>query len=565
MSINIGKKDKSPVEVQEGKRTNYRLSSSMNNEFRVLINEILGMNSMLLKECDNPDLKEYAVNIQNAGRSLLSLVNDVRDFSKIESGEMTYAPVNYDLFLTLNECYDLYASRAQDKNLEFNFKIDSNLPVELYGDEKRIRQIIGSLLFYAIRFTKKGFVSLEMTFDRVIDGPRDAIDLVFFIKDSGDGIPEEAMAHLFEISDRIEQQRDVESADLGLNLTKRLVDLQCGTIQVESDFGKGTTFRISIPQMVKKEILMGDFFARRKNYTHSVEAEMNKFRAPKVNILVADELPMNVRVVKGFLKDTEISIDEAGNGMDALEKIKRKHYHVIFLDKDMPTMNAEETMEILKALAGNPNKETPLVMMVAEGDSVSASVYEKMGFAGCLQKPVREEALFAMLSRLIPSNLVEPLEVLGSKRVVKPVDGNAPQMAESGDVDVKTLLAMIQESKIPSDLLKLSASGFVDVNVGLNFCQNDEGLYRNQLTDFHKLNREDALESAMDNEDFELYRIEIRSLKSAALTIGAVDIASRAKAMEFACKDGHYDFVQMHHDDFIREYNQLMNLLSETL
>ncbi|MCQ2107481.1 MAG: ATP-binding protein [Fibrobacter sp.] len=568
MSINVGKKDKVPVEGQAIGRTNYRLSSSMSNEFRVLINEILGMNAMLLKECETPEMKEFAINIQDAGRNLLSLVNDVKDFSKIESGEMVYAPVNYDLFLTLNECYNMYATRIQEKNLEFNFKIDSSLPVELYGDEKRVRQIINSLLFFAVRFTKKGFVTLEVTFDRIADGSRDMIDLVIIVKDSGDGIPREAMEHLFDISERIEQLRDIERTDLGLNLVKRLVDLQGGTIQVDSDFGRGTSFKITIPTLVKKEVLMGDFWSRQKTYASSVKTEMSRFHAPKVRILVADELPTNLRVMKGFLKDTGITIDESSNGMDALEKIKRTQYHLIFLDKGMPVMNAEETLDILKTLAGNFNRNTPVVLMAAEDENISASECQKIGFADCLLKPVREESLFALFNRFIPTNLIESLgyaeSAVKTKMASKNTSADVPG-ATSQEFDAKTLLALIQESKIPSDLLKLSASGFVDVNVGLNFCQNDEDLYRNLLSDFRKLNREETLDAAMDNEDFELYRIEIRSLKSAALTIGAVDMASRAKAMEFACKDGHYDYVQMHHEDFIRDYNHLMSALNESL
>lgn len=568
MSISVGKKDKAPGENQNVGRTSYRLSSSMNNEFRVLINEILGMNAMLLKECETPEMKDLATNIQNSGRNLLSLVNDVMDFSKIESGEMAYAPVNYDLFLTLNECYDLYAARAQDKNIEFNFKIDSNLPVELYGDEKRVRQIINSLLFFAIRYTKRGFVTLEVTFERGVDGPRDTIDLVIVVKDSGDGIPKEAMEHLFEISERIEQQQDVESTDLGLNLVKRLVDLQGGTIQVDSDFGRGTSFRIVIPTLVKKETLMGDFLVRQKSYASSVKKDMRGFYAPKANILVADELPTNLRVVKGFLKDSGISIDEASNGMDALEKIKRKQYNVIFLDKRMPVMDAEETLDILKSLADNPNNNTAVVLVATEDENIPVSEWQKKGFADCLKKPVREEALFAILNKFVPSKLVEsrkrPDSVAPKKAAEKSQVADV-QDSGSRDLDAKTLLALIQESKIPSDFLKLSATGFVDVTVGLNFCHNDEDLYRDLLSDFRKLNRAESLDLAMDNEDFELYRIEIRSLKSAALTIGAVDMASRAKSMELACKDGHYDYVQMHHEDFIREYNHLMSALNESL
>lgn len=564
MMFNAGKKDKAPETKTEFTPVNYNLSTSMNNEFRVLINEILSLDAMLLRECDRPELKALATDIQKASRNILSLVNDLMDFTKVASGEMTLAPVNYDMFLTLNECYDLYAARARDKQLEFNFKVDSNLPMELYGDEKRVRQIINSLLFYSTKYTKRGRVSLEVSFERAIDGPREAIDLIIVVKDSGDGIPKVAMDNLFNISERIARQQDIESVDLGLNLIKRLVDLQCGSIHVDSDFGRGTTFTISIPQMVKKEYVMGDFFVRRKNHYSSVEVALNKLCAPNVDILVADELPMNHRVIKGLLKDSLIKVDVANNGMEALEKIKRKHYHVIFLDSELPVMNAEETMDIMKTLSGNPNAETPVVLLLADGAVSLPDVYEKQGFADTLQKPVREDTLFTILGELIPSSLVESPEVVvsNSPQAEKP-KADETQVQHNSSVDVQSLIAMAQDTKIPSDLLNLSATGFVDVSVGLNFCQNDEDLYREHLEDFVKLSHEQSLETAFDNEDFELYRLEMRSLKSSALAIGAVDVASRAKAMEFSCKDGHYDYVQMYHVHFMREYKNLLNTLND--
>lgn len=563
----MAKKDK--IQETEGQvgQTKYKLTTSMNNEFRVLINEILALNAVLVRECESSELREYAVNIQNVGRNLLSLVNDVMDFSKVESGEMTFAPVTYDLFLTLNECYDLFSTRAQDKNLQFNFKVDMNLPMELYGDEKRVRQIISNLLFYALKYTKRGEVTFEATFDRVADDPRDSINLILVVKDSGEGIPKEAMDELFLIVKRIERQQNVESVDLALNLTKLLVDLQGGDLQVDSDFGRGTTFRISIPQMIKKEAVIGDFFSRRQKYASSMEYAVNKFYAPNVNVLIADEVPMNLRLIKGLLKSTEINVEEASNGMDALEKIKRKHYHMIFLDKEMPVMGAEETLDIIKTLSGNPNAETPVIITLTEDDQFGPNRYRKLGFAECLHKPIRSEDLFPLLTRLIPASLLkmdkapaEPPRISGIQTVEEKKSHD-----EKTAVDTATLIAMAREAGFSSDLLRLSATGFVDVIVGMNFCQNDEGLYREQLADFVKLNREGSLETAFQNEDYELYRLEIRSLKSAALEIGAVETASHAKALEFACKDGLYDYVQMNHGIFIREYKNLMNVLNEMM
>lgn len=565
MKFNAEKNETSREQVS-ALSANYNLSASISNEFRVLVNEILSLDSMLLKECDKPELKALANDVQTASRNILSLLNDVVDFSKLESGEMSVVPVKYSLFLSLNECFELFATRVRDKQLDFNFKVDPNLPVELYGDEKRIRQIITTLLFYSIKYTRQGGVTLNVSYERVANGPRDSINLMIAVKDTGDGIPDIAMQNLFNISDRIARQQDIESVDLGLNLAKRLVDLLHGTIHVESGFGRGTTFSISIPQVVKKEDVMGDFFVRRKNYYSSIEGVVNSFCAPDVDILVADELPMNHRVIKDLLRASKIRVDSASNGMEALEKIKRKHYHVIFVDRDLPVMNAEETMDIMKTLSGNPNEETPMVLLVSDGAVSLPESYRKQGFANCLQKPVREDSLLAVLEELIPVDLVKTVvQVPSPSKVLQNSEKKNEKESPDVSADVPALMTLAKDPKVPSDLLNLSATGFVDIKVGLELCQNDEDLYREQLESFVKLSHEKSLEAAFENEDMELYRLEIRALKSSALGIGAIDLASHAKAMEYSCKDGHYDYTQMNHSHFMREYRNLLNILNDII
>jgi len=564
MKINLGK-NRLPERKEEksGDKRGYRLSFSLGTEFRGLINEILALNAIVLKGVEDPVLKRYSNKIQNASRGLLSVVNDVMDFSKIESDELDIAPVNYNLFQMLNECYEMFYQRAQDKNLKFVFDIDPNTPVELFGDEKRIRQILLNLIYYSLKFTSQGDVTLKVSFERDDDASSDIINLILIVSDSGTGIPQFAMDSLFQISDRIATGGDVDGVDLCLNLTNRLVNLFGGTLNVASEVGRGTTCKISIPQLVKRNEPMGDFFEQRKVHSHSMELVLEKFRAPKAEILMADGLPMNLRMVKSILSASKIKIDVADNGMEALEQIKRKHYDVILLDQELPVMTGGEVMEMISALSEVPNAETPVVLMIPDDQVVVKEVYEKQGFAECLQKPIREDRILLLLDKLLPPHLVEVAEDIPQK--VQPVNTKKPAAEPGAKIqkDARDVLDIVRDFNMSSDLLKLSATKFIDVRVGLNFCQGDEDLYRSQLIDFKKLNRQDTLESAMDDEDFEMYRIEVRSLKSAALAIGAIDVASRAKAMEFACKEGRFEFVQMHHGDFIREYKNLMSVLVE--
>ncbi len=564
MRFNFKKaKDGQPKVAKKTSATSYRLSSSVGNELRVLISEILGMDAMLLKACKDPSSKELANNIMNTGRNLLSLVNDVVDFSRIESGDMEIQPVTYSLFTLLSDSFGLYEARARDKGLNFSFAVDPNLPESLYGDEFRIRQIVNNLLFYSIRYTVKGEVVLDVGFDRSSTqsgGRENSIDLKICVRDTGDGIPKEAMEHLFQISQRIEEQRNVAGVDLGLNLTKRIVDLLGGDLLVESDYGQGTSFRISIPQEVKKETVIGNFAERRSEYLAASEMALGNFYAPNVKILVADDVPMNIRVIRGFLKESAIEIEAVNNGMEALEKIKRNRYDLIFLDYEMPVMNGLETLEILRTLSGNQNVDSPVIVLLTDDSLNLRENYLRAGFADCLVKPVREDALFLILSKHLPkeswSETMPAESAVEEERQERSVEKNVVMSPQRERIH-------LPELGVSSSLLQLAATGFVDVHMGLDYFQNDENFYKESLCAFAETRRESILDQSIESGDYEMYRLEARSLKCSALAIGAIDMASRAKAMEVACLEARYDFVQMNHENFIREYKNLVNVLKE--
>ncbi|MCF0221240.1 MAG: response regulator [Fibrobacter sp.] len=564
MKFSLGKNNSS-AKKENVTNERYKLSFSLGREFHSLINEILATNALILKGVDDPMMKLYATRIQNTSRGLMNVVDDVMDFSSIESGELKIAPVNYNLFLVLNDCYEMFFRRAQENNIKFIFDIDANTPIELYGDEKRIHHILTSLLYYSLKYTMQGQVSLKVSFERVGGADSENVNLILEVRDSGGGIPQFAMDSLFDISDRIGAGNDVDGVDLCLNLSKRLVEMFGGSFDVKSEVGSGTTCSMRIPQMVKRNVTMGDFLERRKTHSRSLEVVKERFCAPNAEILIADGLPLNLRIMKNVLAASGIRIDTADDGMEALEKIKRKHYDAILLDQELSVMTAGEVMEMMQTLSEIPNAKTPVVLMLSVNQVVVKEVYEKMGFADCLQKPVQEDSLLVLLNNLLPSNLVESKHVSAPKaQPSKPTKEKKSEQAQPEKESVN-FLDVVKDFNVPSDLLKLSATKFVDVHVGLNFCQNDDDLYRTMLMDFRRLNRENSIQAAMDNGDFEVYRIEVRSLKSAALAIGAIDVASRAKAMEYACKDGKFEYVKMHHENFIREYKNLMNVLGDML
>ena len=518
--------------------------ANMSHEIRTPINGILGMDSMLLKECKDESLRDYALNIQSAGQTLLSLVNDILDISKIESGKMEILPVTYSVFNVLNDCYNMVAIRAKDKNLELVMDISPEIPAALFGDEVRIRQIINNLLSNAVKYTNEGTVTLSVWTEKVEVDPMQGnkgnqVELFIHVKDTGIGIREKDVGKLFRDFVRLDEKRNrnIEGTGLGLNLTKQLVDMMGGFISVDSVYGEGSTFKVHLMQQVSDEKPLGDFYKLYKQQVNVMDAAHEKFIAPDARVLLADDMQMNLKVFAGLLKDTKIQIDTAINGAEALKLIEKNHYDVIFLDHMMPVMDGIEAFRQMKLLANNPNANTPVVMLTANAVVDAKNQYMDEGFSDYIAKPIREEVLLSCLRKFLPKELVKPVEKNSS--------------AENASSEIEKSAA--QSSAKLAD--------FLDEATGLAYCMNDQNFYKEMLGEYVSADKTEELMEAFSKEDFEYYRITVHAVKSTSLTIGAIKVSEDAKALEMACKGGDFDFVKKNHEAFIQKYTALIRLL----
>ena len=300
-------------ELLQANEAKSQFLANMSHEIRTPINGILGMDSMLLKECQDEGLREYAKNIQSAGQSLLSIINDILDISKIESGKLEIIPTRYELFSILNDCYNLTKVKIEEKPITLHMKINENIPAKLYGDEVRIRQVMNNFLSNSAKYTHEGSITFGVDYEEKSEGE---IWLIITVSDTGIGIKEEDLEKLFASFTRIEEKRNrnIEGTGLGLSLTKNLVDLMQGEITVKSIYEEGSCFTAKIPQKIIDKTPMGDFDKRYRQYIHQSEEQAISLCAPDAKILVVDDVPMNLIVVKGLLKATKIQIDTAKNG-----------------------------------------------------------------------------------------------------------------------------------------------------------------------------------------------------------------------------------------------------------
>ena len=521
--------------------------ANMSHEIRTPINGILGMNTILLKECKDESLLEYARNIQNAGHTLLSLVNDILDITKIESGKTDLSITEYDLFVVLNDCYSISNPRAQSKKLEFNIEVKPETPSQLEGDDVRLRQVVNNLLSNAIKYTPRGSVDLSVDFENLPDeGGKRRIELVIIVADTGIGIRSVDRDKLFQSFERIDldRNRNIEGTGLGLNLTKKLVEMMGGEISVKSVYGSGSVFEVRIPQGVKGNASVGNFMERHKAYV-SIKSRVEKFKAKKACLLVVDDVEMNLKVVKGLLRETEIQIDTAVNGEDAIRLVERKHYDLILLDHMMPVMDGIETLQCMKETRNFDIKKTPVVMLTANAVAGARDAYIRAGFTDCITKPIREDVLLSTVKMYLPPEMIVVADDKGQNSNVHVQNDNSIQQGTEG----------------PFENLK----DILDTETGLGYCMNDKDFYREMLVEYIKSDRRADLEGSLEKNDIESYRIAIHSLKSTSLTIGAVRLSEEAKAIESACKEGDVDFVKSQHKKCMLDYKTILDKLSEYL
>jgi len=392
-------------ELERASKAKSDFLANMSHEIRTPINAIMGMNELVLRECDEGGIKQNSINIQAASENLLSIVNDILDFSKIESGKMEIIPVEYQLSSMLNDLFNTISMRAFNKGLEFTITNNPDIPERLYGDEFRIRQIVSNFLTNAVKYTSTGSVELDVNYEKT-----DAtyLNLILSVKDSGVGISKEDMDKLFDSFQRIDEvhNRTVEGTGLGLTITKKLVEQMKGEIKVESKPGEGSVFTAIIPQEFRGYEAIGEFSKRYDEYQKRKGSEYKElFRAPDARILVVDDIRINLSVVKGLLKSTEVKVDLALSGVKALAMMEKNKYDLVFLDHMMPEMDGIETLKRLRS-SGSINASTPVVALTANAIKGVEEEYLSIGFDSYLSKPVHGESLEKMLLKYIPEEKI---------------------------------------------------------------------------------------------------------------------------------------------------------------
>lgn len=383
--------------AQDANEAKSRFLANMSHEIRTPINAIMGMNELILRESKEASTIEYAQNIASASESLLGIINDILDLSKIESGKMEVVPANYSLRTLITDCCKMIEGRASAKKLELIIDADKTTPCNLYGDDVRLHQIITNILTNAVKYTHEGSVTLRIRWKSAGDGKK--ILLIVSVEDTGIGISDENKEKLFGSFERFDNEKNkgIEGTGLGLAITKQLVELMDGNIGVYSTIGKGSLFYVEIPQEIAALGELGDININKRTQ-NTVYKE--KLVVPDKRILVVDDVKVNLKVIEGLLKKTMIQIETADGGAKCIEKAYNKKYDVILLDHMMPEIDGEDALKEIRK-EGCINRNTPVIVLTAYVMAGARERYIEKGFDDYLSKPVSGEDLEDMLIKYI--------------------------------------------------------------------------------------------------------------------------------------------------------------------
>ncbi len=530
-------------EAETASQAKSRFLANMSHEIRTPINTIMGMDELILRERDiSPAVEGYARDIQDASSSLLAIINDILDFSKIESNSMNIINREYSTQHLLSEACKMTELSARSKKLEFITDFDESLPSILYGDDMRISQVLVNILSNAVKYTETGNITFLAQVNHM-DG--DEVFITFRVTDTGMGIREEDMDKLFTSFRRLEERRNahIQGTGLGLNITRQLLVLMGSDIQVESKYGQGSSFSFTIKQKVISEEPIGQIKkigikkAERVKYAP-------RLKSPDSHILVVDDNALNLEVIRGLLKATEINIETVRSGEACLNKVTKNHYDLIFLDHMMPEMDGLETLEQLK-LMDHKCKGVPVIVLTANAIEGMKEMYLEAGFNDYLSKPVAGSVLEAMLAKYLPKEKI--IESTGNDQASP--DKNA------GSKETAPALKMPDMSAPEDKVLQ-----HVNIDKALSFCGDDMDF----MLSVAKLYVEESpqmlkdLDRTYKEKNWKEFATYAHALKSNSRTLGIRDLTDAALGLENAGKAEDENYIRENYGPFISLYEDVL-------
>ena len=546
-------------EADEANQAKSKFLANMSHEIRTPINAILGMDELILRDDISSSVREYATDIRQASNTLLDIVNDILDLSKIEAGKMEIANDPYDTAELITSVTTMHKVRAIKAGLDFNMEVSKGIPAVMYGDEQRIKQILVNLLSNAVKYTEKGSISFAV---ELLSKNANAVRLKFKVSDTGIGIKPKDTENLGEAYRRFDEKahKDIQGTGLGLSITTELLELMGSKLYVESVYGSGSTFSFDLVQRFDGNEILGDNWEKRHKEKIKDKSEdfSALFTARNAQLLIVDDNDMNLMVAVGLLKPTLINIDTALSGEECLEKIKDKRYDLILLDHMMPEMDGIETLQKMREMGIN----TTAIVLTANATPGIRSMYIEKGFADYVSKPVTGRTLEETLLKYLPPKLIDKdnsdgLSVNGPAHNVPATEESSNTTIDNNDIK-KEAVAMSEDSIIA----KIKDREDVNIADGLNYCGNEDGyemaleIYRDGID-----KKSAEIEKFYNEGNIKNFTVKAHALKSSSRTVGLHVLSEKARLLEEAGKNEDRTYIDAHLQEVLDMYRSYKEVL----
>ena len=528
--------EKAKEEAEAANRAKSLFLAKISHEIRTPVNAVLGMNEMIFRESNDPQIRHYAHDAKDSSLAMLNIINDLLDTTKLETGMMELTPINYHIGSLLNDVYNMIHVRAKEKGIELLFEISPSIPCEYFGDDIRLRQVLTNLLTNAVKYTNTGTVTLEV--NSTID--RGHAHLFFSVKDTGIGIKEDDIDKIYDAFRRFDlsHNRHVEGTGLGMNIVQQILKLMDSKLDIKSTYGVGSEFSFSITQPIVNAQPLEDFRRIRTN-TDWEQPYQATYIAPGAGILVVDDNQINLKVFVNLLKQNRIQVTTATGGQECLQLLAQNHYQLIFLDHMMLEMDGIETLHAIKEqrLA----KDTPVIMLTANATVGSREYYLQEGFHDFLSKPILSDKLEQMILKHLPE-----------KFIVKETDPqtNTVEVQQPSTSPLEDIHALLPE---------------LDTTTGLATSCNDTSFYLELLQDFIVLPIKTELTTYLAQQDAHNYCIRVHGFKNNAYSIGAIALGDLAFQLEQLSRDNDLDSIPHLQEQLFAQYNRICTTLQSII
>lgn len=515
--------------------------ANMSHEIRTPMNAITGFAELCLREKNY----QYAADIKAAAKNLIAIINDILDISKIESGKLELVTSVYSVEDMLNDVISLVYVQLDGKNgIEFKIDIDKRLPKKLFGDEVRIKQILINLLGNAVKFTKAGHIGLSV---REINRNGDISSIMIKVTDTGIGIKREDISKLFSNFQQVDtkKNREIEGTGLGLSITKNLVEMMNGTITVESDYGKGSTFTVVIQQKIEDSSHISVEAAKA---APANEEKTTVLYAPDAKVLIVDDNKVNLKVTAQLLSQYGIKCATADSGKKAIQMVRSAYYDLVFMDHMMPELDGVDTTKMIRSQGDAYSKGLPIIALTANAVSGAKEMFLESGLNDFISKPIQLPQLEKILAKWLPAKLVS---YVGAKKQTSNYD------------DSLDLLGIIEETPKP-EAGNVQADDFlipnVDVKAGLALCGGSAEAYIAVMKTFVETAEESILriENFAQSRNYKDYTTEVHGLKSSSLSIGAKELSEMARQLEMAGRREDYRQIMYDTPTLIARYTDVV-------